>query len=111
MELLSEPKANEERPFTHLGRGGAVPAGPSVVAQEGEDLLLTKVFTLRFDPIVDGFDDTQVRDFTKDRQVISVKDHFFLRHEVPYLTLVITYLAGRKDAPGQSSDNSGKPDD
>ena len=51
----------------------------------------TRVITLRFNGLQDGFDDAPLRDFTKDKEVISVRDHFFVRNEQPYLAVVVNY--------------------
>ena len=50
-----------------------------------------RVLTLRFDPVLGGLDDTALRDFVKDKQVISVSDHLFTHEGAPYLALVVTY--------------------
>lgn len=46
---------------------------------------------MRFNGLLDGFDDAPLRDFTKDKEVISVRDHFFVRNEQPYLAVVVNY--------------------
>lgn len=51
----------------------------------------TRVFTLRFNGVLDGFDDEPLREFIKDKEVVSVRDHFFVRNEQPYLAVVINY--------------------
>ncbi len=53
--------------------------------------MLIRVFTLRFDDQSGGFNDEVVRDFVKDKQVVSMKDHFFLRMDVPHLAIVVQY--------------------
>lgn len=53
--------------------------------------MLVRIFTLKFDPIVAGFDDSDLRDFIKDKEVLSIRDHFFIRDEAPYLAVVVTY--------------------
>ncbi len=60
--------------------------------------MLARVFTLHFDPVVEGFDDVPLRDFLKDKTVLSLRDHFFVRHEIPYLTVVVTYQLSRPDS-------------
>ncbi len=50
-----------------------------------------RIFTLRFDQTIERFDDSQFRDFIKDKEVVSLSDHFFLRDNVPYLTLVVGF--------------------
>ena len=53
--------------------------------------MLVRVLTLRFDPVLDGFDDAPLRDFLKDKAVLSLREHFFVKHEMPYLAVVVTY--------------------
>ncbi len=53
--------------------------------------MLTKVITLRFNSMLDAIDDAPLRDFLKDKEVISLHDHFFMRNESPYLAVVVTY--------------------
>ena len=53
-----------------------------------------KIFSLKFDANYGGFNDEVIQDFLKDKQVISIQEYFFKRHEVPYLTLVIQYSFG-----------------
>lgn len=56
-----------------------------------------KIFTLKFDSLHGGFNDEVVQVFTKDKEVISIKDHFFFKNEVPYLTLMIQYTWTRSN--------------
>lgn len=56
-----------------------------------------KIFTLKFDSLSGGFNDEVVQVFTKDKEVISIKDHFFFKNEVPYLTLMIQYTWTRSN--------------
>ena len=58
-----------------------------------------RVFTLRFDPAIEAFDDAPVREFLADKAICDVRDHFFVREGVPYLTLVLTYHPGAAPAP------------
>ena len=50
-----------------------------------------RVVTLRFDPVMDAFDDAPLQELLKARDVISIRDHFFVRNEVLYLVVVVTY--------------------
>lgn len=63
--------------------------------------MLARVFTLKFSPVLGGFDDGGLRDFMKDKEVLSVRDHFFVKDEVPYLAVLVTYnlLRPEADAP------------
>lgn len=51
----------------------------------------TRVITLRFNELLDGFDDVPLREFIKDKEVLSVRDHFFTRHEEPYMAVLVDY--------------------
>jgi hypothetical protein len=63
-----------------------------------------KVFTLKFDSLYGGFNDEIVQAFTKDKEIISIKDYFFTRNDVPYLTLIIQYILDHsKFEPGGST--------
>jgi ATP-dependent DNA helicase RecQ len=53
--------------------------------------MLAKIFTLRFNPATESFDDTAVTAFLADKEVCSIRDHFFVKDDVPYLTLVVRY--------------------
>jgi ATP-dependent DNA helicase RecQ len=50
-----------------------------------------KVFTLRYQSLAQGFDDGPVREFLKDKELVSLREYFFIHHEVPHLALVVTY--------------------
>ena len=50
-----------------------------------------KVITLRFDQLLEAFDDRPLREFVKDKDMLSIRDHFFVRNETPYLAAVVTY--------------------
>ncbi len=53
--------------------------------------MLARVITLRFNSMLESFDDEPLRDFIKDKEVFSIRDHFFTRNDTPYLALVIAY--------------------
>lgn len=53
--------------------------------------MLAKIFTLRFNELTDGFDDAPLREFIKDKEILSMRDYFFMRHEIPYLAVVVNY--------------------
>lgn len=72
--------------------------------------MLARVLTLRFNTLLDGFDDAPLRDFIKDKEVLAIRDHFFVKNEAPYLAVIVSYrplpvAAARevKPANGQSS--------
>lgn len=53
--------------------------------------MLVKVFTLAFDKEFGGFDDSVVAEFLRNKDVLSISEHFFVGGETPYLTFVIKY--------------------
>ncbi len=53
--------------------------------------MLAKIFTFRFNELIDSFDDAPLRDFIKDKEILSIREHFFMRHEIPYLTVIVSY--------------------
>jgi ATP-dependent DNA helicase RecQ len=56
--------------------------------------MLVRIFTLKFHTATEQFDDGTLQDFIKDKEVLSIREHFFIKHETPYLALIITYLPG-----------------
>ena len=59
--------------------------------------MLVKILSLIFDSAHGNFDDNPIREFLKDKEIVSITDHFFLRNEVPYLTLVVKYFPYRQE--------------
>jgi hypothetical protein len=56
-----------------------------------------KVFTLRFDPRIDGFDDGGLREFLRDKETLSIRDSFFVKDESPYWGVMVTYNVASRD--------------
>ncbi|MBF0151761.1 MAG: HRDC domain-containing protein [Magnetococcales bacterium] len=50
-----------------------------------------KIFTLKINVLTGCFDDSEVRTFTSDKDVHSIRDHAFVHQGVPHLVLVVTY--------------------
>lgn len=59
--------------------------------------MLIKVLSMTFDSATGGFNDAELRDFLKDKEVLSIDDHFFMKNGVPYLTMVIKYFPFRQE--------------
>ena len=53
--------------------------------------MLARVVTLRFDPLLEAFDDGPLQEFLKAREVFAIHDHFFVRNEMPCLAVPVTY--------------------
>jgi len=47
--------------------------------------------TLRFDPSSSRFEDAPLDEFAKSREILSVREHFFVHGEVPHLLLCISW--------------------
>ena len=74
--------------------------------------MMTKVLTLRFNPLAGAFDDQPLVDFTRDKNLIAVENHFFIHDGLPFLVMVIDYrpgelleLEGRRDSRRQREDH------
>lgn len=50
-----------------------------------------KLLTLQFAPGLGGFDDRPLVEFLADKQVLAVREHFFVVHEQPHLACLVTY--------------------
>jgi ATP-dependent DNA helicase RecQ len=62
--------------------------------------------------MLDGFDDAPLRDFIKDKEVLSIRDHFFVKNEVPYLAVIINYRPQPiVAAPAPKAGERGKSDE
>lgn len=53
--------------------------------------MLIKIITLRFSAALDGFDDSPLTEYIKDKSVVSLREYFFIRNETPYLAVVVVY--------------------
>lgn len=74
--------------------------------------MMTKVLTLRFNPLAGAFDDQPLVDFTRDKNLIAVENHFFIHDGLPFLVMVIDYRPGelleleeRRDSRRQREDH------
>ena len=48
-----------------------------------------KLMILRYSATIGGFDDTPLPDFIRDKEVLSVREHFYQVNEVTHLTCVL----------------------
>ena len=53
--------------------------------------MLASVLTLRFDPVLEAFDDGPLQEFLRAKEVHAIREHFFVRDGVPYLAVLVTY--------------------
>ena len=72
--------------------------------------MLARVITLRFDAVIGSFDDGPLREFLKDKEVLSIRDHFFVKNEVPYLTVLVTYYPHRPETTTPAMPRNQQPD-
>ncbi|MCP4379509.1 MAG: HRDC domain protein [bacterium] len=56
-----------------------------------------RLFTLKFDVRLERFDDNELQDFLKDKELLSAREHFFVKQEIPYLLVCVSYLPGAED--------------
>ena len=64
--------------------------------------MFVRILTLRFDDTLGAFDDTPVQELLKDKIVVAIREHFFVKNAVPYLTLVVTYDLAEAAAPASA---------
>jgi hypothetical protein len=53
--------------------------------------MLIKVISFSFDSAFGGFKDEEVREFLKDKELISAQDYFFVKNDMPYLVFVLKW--------------------
>ena len=70
--------------------------------------MLIRIFTLSFDPVLGRFDDTGLQEYIKDKEVLTVTDHFFVKEAMPYLVLVVTCRLMHMEIPSAVSPESKK---
>src|SRR5690606_29122701 len=82
-----------------------ISASPNLGGSE----MLFKVFNLAFNPALGGFNDEVVKDFIKDKEIISLNEHLIVRNEMHYLIVTIKYYPYRSD-DNTNSDTHAKTD-
>jgi len=50
-----------------------------------------KIFTFRFSPTEEGFNDKPMQEFIADKEVIEFTEHFFVHDKTPYLTVLLSH--------------------
>ena len=61
--------------------------------------MLMRVFTLKFSNALDGFDDTHLSEFIKDKTILSLREHFFVHNERPWLAVIVVYEPVQRTSP------------
>ena len=62
-----------------------------------------RIFTLRFNPVTESFDDNAIAGFLADKDVLSIRDHFFVKDHIPYLTVVVRYRVPILPVPAEAA--------
>lgn len=68
-----------------------------------------KIFTLKFSPVLEGFDDETLRRFISDKNVIEIRDHFFFKDHEPYWAVMVLYNPEIQDAERPNGPGSSRP--
>ena len=63
-----------------------------------------KVVTLHFDPGGGGFDGAELEAFQRGKEVLEVRDHFFVHETIPRWALMIAY----REEEGEARERSGR---
>jgi len=72
--------------------------------------MLARVITLHFNAVLGGFDDTPLREFLTDKDVLAIREHFFIRHDVPYLAMIVTYTLPHLTSPAAPAAPAHQPE-
>lgn len=70
-----------------------------------------RLLTLRYAPCLCGFDERPLADFVRDKEVISIREHFFSVHDVPHLACLVAYEGATAPAvqPTVATPEGGRP--
>lgn len=72
--------------------------------------MYVKVVTLRYQEGVQGFPEAALREATAGREVLEVREHFFIHGNVPHLALVLMLGDGASSTGGFKRRNPNAPD-
>jgi superfamily II DNA helicase RecQ len=50
-----------------------------------------KLLTLRYAPALAAFDERPLTDFLADKEILAIREHFFVVHDLPHLACLVTY--------------------
>ena len=95
-----------------MGKGPALSrtARARAGVASGGATLFYSTLTLRYDPGSSAFDDAPLAEFSKSREILSVREHFFVQGELPHLLLCISWRmppAGAARTPTAKEDWKG----
>ena len=68
-----------------------------IYASGAGERVLVRVLCLIFNSAAGKFDDTELKEFMKDAEILSMRDYFFTRNEIPYLALIFKYFPTRQE--------------
>lgn len=60
--------------------------------------MMVKVMSLSFNSVMEEFDDSELRELIKQFVVFDIRDYFFVKNEIPYLTFIVKYLPQRSES-------------
>ncbi|MGV8120717.1 MAG: hypothetical protein AB2L14_13240 [Candidatus Xenobiia bacterium LiM19] len=52
-------------------------------------MFLANIFTLKFDSLTGTFNDKPLQEFMTHKEVLSLREHFFVKDEITYPTMVV----------------------
>jgi hypothetical protein len=61
-----------------------------------------KITTLSFNTLSGEFDDAEFSEFILNKEILSVSEHFFIKNDTPYLTLIIKHSHSEKSIVPES---------
>jgi ATP-dependent DNA helicase RecQ len=73
--------------------------------------MLAAVITLRFNPVLGGFDDAELRRFIVDKEVLSIREHFFVYEHLPHIAFTVVYRPVALAAERQATPAGARPRD
>ena len=62
-------------------------------------MIKTRILTLSFDERLERFDDASVQVFLADKELVTLRDHFFIHEGRPYMSLILTYRVSDPELP------------
>ena len=72
-------------------------------------MLQMKLFAMRFCDELDGFDDEPLRAFMAGKEIVSLKEQFFFKDNIPYWSVMLMYKS--KPGPIELSKEPAKKDE
>ena len=73
--------------------------------------MLIKVMSIQFDSVYGGFNDEGIREFLKDKELISATEYHFVKNDIPYLIFVFRYFPHRAEVDPKLSSKERNQDE